>query len=126
MASILLNRIYARSLSASCSRKPCYVLTRPYSSKPPINPQSESEPPAINSKKTMQPSLDIDIVPEVVASNQTGRTGAKSSRNSLSSFEKRRRAMGRAALGALGLGVVFGIFYMGREWERDELLGRTK
>lgn len=51
----------------------------------------------------------------------TQRTGAKSSKDSLSSIERRRRYLGRVALGAFAIAFGVQVFYMGREWEEDEL-----
>ncbi|KAJ7767465.1 HAD-like domain-containing protein [Mycena maculata] len=60
------------------------------------------------------PSLDFS--PE---SEQT--TGAKSSKDSLSSVEQKRRNMGRISLAVLVLGFGINAIYMGREWDETEL-----
>lgn len=60
------------------------------------------------------PSLDFS--PE---SEHT--TGAKSSKDSLSSVEKKRRTMGRISLAVLVLGFGINAAYMGREWDEVEL-----
>ncbi|KAJ6591746.1 HAD-like domain-containing protein [Mycena vulgaris] len=60
------------------------------------------------------PSLDFS--PE---SEHT--TGAKSSKDSLSSVEQRRRTMGRVSLAVLVLGFGINVLYMGREWDESEL-----
>ena len=49
------------------------------------------------------------------------RTGAKSSKDSLSSIERKRRNMTRTTLVMWGLGMIAGAVYMGREWEEAEL-----
>ena len=49
------------------------------------------------------------------------RTGAKSSKDSLSSIERKRRNMTRTTLVMWGLGMIAGAVYMGREWEEEEL-----
>ena len=49
------------------------------------------------------------------------RTGAKSSKDSLSSIERKRRNMTRTTLVMWGLGMIAGAVYMGREWEEGEL-----
>jgi len=49
------------------------------------------------------------------------RTGARSSKGTLSSSEKRRQNIGKLSLGFLGLFLGLGIFHMGRTWEEDEL-----
>ncbi|KAJ7224427.1 NIF-domain-containing protein [Mycena pura] len=64
--------------------------------------------------KSNLPSLDF--APEAEQS-----TGAKSSKDSLSSVEIRRRRMGRVALAILALGTGLNIAYMGREWDETEL-----
>ena len=63
------------------------------------------------------PSLDFS--PEA---EQT--TGAKSSKDSLSSVEKRRRRMGRISVAVLALGFGINVAYMGREWDEAELKGK--
>lgn len=68
------------------------------------------------------PSLDFsppDIHPTLQKDRE--RTGAKSSKGSLSASEKRRQNIGKLSLGFLGLSLGLGIFYMGRNWEEDEL-----
>ncbi|KAJ7077911.1 HAD-like domain-containing protein [Mycena belliarum] len=60
------------------------------------------------------PSLDFS--PEV---DQT--TGAKSSKDSLSSVEQKRRTLGRISLLVLGLGFGINVLYLGREWDESEL-----
>ncbi|KAF7356753.1 Mitochondrial import inner membrane translocase subunit TIM50 [Mycena venus] len=62
------------------------------------------------------PSLDFS--PEV-QEEQT--TGAKSSKDSLSSVEIRRRRLGRISLAVLALGFGINMVYMGREWDESEL-----
>ncbi|KAJ6621310.1 HAD-like domain-containing protein [Mycena sp. CBHHK59/15] len=64
--------------------------------------------------KSNVPSLDFS--PDV---EQT--TGAKSSKDSLSSVEKKRRAMGRVSLAVLVLGFGINAAYLGREWDESEL-----
>jgi hypothetical protein len=53
-----------------------------------------------------------------------GRTGARSSKDSLSSIEKRQKRMARLGMAALGLGAIAGVVYMGRDWEPEELTER--
>ncbi|KAI0302315.1 HAD-like domain-containing protein [Multifurca ochricompacta] len=52
------------------------------------------------------------------------RTGAKSSRDSLSSIERRRRQLGRVSFGLFAIGLLSGCVYLGREWSEDELVLR--
>ncbi|KAJ7126533.1 HAD-like domain-containing protein [Mycena crocata] len=60
------------------------------------------------------PSLDFSSEPE-----QT--TGAKSSKDTLSSVEKRRRDIGRVSLAILALGFGINVVHMGRDWDEAEL-----
>lgn len=132
MASLLWTRVCTRSLSSIPLRNIAarHSRTRFIASSSSGDGAKPKDTTPINTTKnatrTTPLSLDIDIVPEESAQSTLGRTGAKSSKNSLSSFEKRRRFMGRVALGAFGLGVVLGIFYMGRDWESEEVQGRSK
>lgn len=64
------------------------------------------------------PSLDFSP-PE--PEERTKTTGAKSSKGSLSTNERKRRFMSRVLLAVLGLGFATQVIYMGREWEEDEL-----
>lgn len=75
-----------------------------------------SESPSSSSK----PTLSLDIQPTEPVTD-TQRTGAKSSKDSLSSIERRRRYLGRMALGAFALAFGAQVFYMGREWDENEL-----
>ncbi|KAF9262545.1 HAD-like protein [Marasmius fiardii PR-910] len=110
--------------------------TRYMSSVPPHNPGSSSS----SSSKTTEPSEASEQqapVEEPVAGQQSsvpsldfsptdptegqGRTGARSSKDTLSSAEQRRRNFGRVlgALFLLGLGL--NTIHMGREWSEEEL-----
>lgn len=87
---------------------------------------SEPVSEASKSSESAQPTLDtqsntiasLDFSPE-----QEGpqRTGAKSSKGSLSSNEKKRRTMSRVSMVLLALGLGVHTVSMGREWEEDEL-----
>ncbi|KAJ7050490.1 HAD-like domain-containing protein [Mycena amicta] len=70
--------------------------------------QPPSPPPPSN-----LPSLDF--------SPQSEQTGAKSSKDSLSSVELRRRRLGRLSLAVLTLAFGINTVWMGREWEEGEL-----
>lgn len=63
-------------------------------------------------------SLSLDFSPE---EKDTERTGAKSSKDSLSSIERQRQFLGRSVLAILGVGVITGCVYLGREWDDEEL-----
>ena len=61
----------------------------------------------------------LDFVPGEESTRE--RTGAKSSKDSLSSIERKRRFWGRVSLGALMLGAGVITWHSGRDWEEDEL-----
>jgi mitochondrial import inner membrane translocase subunit TIM50 len=82
---------------------------------------SESDPSAAPSPSPTTLSLDF-APPEPGAERE--RTGAKSSKDSLSSIERRRRQLGRVSFGLFALGLVGGCVYLGREWTEDELVSR--
>ncbi|KAI0343556.1 HAD-like protein [Trametopsis cervina] len=87
-------------------------------SPPPVNPAAEIGQEAAASKPISElPSLDF----APGEGPQYERTGAKSSKDSLSSIERKRRYMGRVTMGALLLGAGAATWYSGREWEEDEL-----
>ncbi|KAL5483075.1 TIM50_2 [Sanghuangporus weigelae] len=86
-------------------------------------------------------SLSLDFAPsEETESERMQHTGARSSKDSLSSIERRRRFLSRATLVAFGFGAIAYTVYLGRDWEPEELkakklriedapstrLGRTK
>ncbi|TFY83222.1 hypothetical protein EWM64_g784 [Hericium alpestre] len=128
----------------------------------PAEPQSKSEsttstpPPPPAKKETPPPasvpnpaSLSLDFsppepsLPEPAPSEDgsgSERTGARSSKDSLSSIERKRKIYGQIGLLATAIGVGFGVVYLGRDWDEGELeerkikpesapnsrLGRTK
>jgi hypothetical protein len=91
--------------------------------KTPIDTQdvSESNPSATPSPTPTTLSLDF-APPEPGAERE--RTGAKSSKDSLSSIERRRRQLGRVSFGLFALGLLGGGVYLGREWTEEELVSR--
>lgn len=72
-------------------------------------------PPPVSPTKAARPSLDIDHA------GRTERTGAKSSADSLSSIEQRRRSLGRISLVLLAVALGVEVLYLGRDWEANEL-----
>lgn len=90
--------------------------TTPESAGDAQKPSVEAEP-MLNTQSGMQ-TLDFSP-PEVGKESQ--RTGARSSKGSLSTSEKKRRVMGRVTLALLALGFGAHTVYMGREWEEEEL-----
>jgi len=67
--------------------------------------------------------LSLDFAPPEPGAERE-RTGAKSSKDSLSSIERRRRQMGRVSFGLFALGLLGGCVYLGREWTEEELVSR--
>src|SRR5260221_4083996 len=68
-------------------------------------------------------TLSLDFAPPEPGTERE-RTGAKSSKDSLSSIERRRRQLGRVSFGLFALGLVGGGIYLGRQWTEDELVSR--
>ena len=68
-------------------------------------------------------TLSLDFAPAEPGAERE-RTGAKSSKDSLSSIERRRRQLGRVTFGLFALGLLGGGVYLGREWTEDELVSR--
>jgi len=66
-------------------------------------------------------TLSLDFAPPEPGTERE-RTGAKSSKDSLSSIERRRRQFGRVSFGLFALGLVGGGIYLGRQWTEDELV----
>ena len=117
---------HARLLTTPPSKPP----NDPGSSTSPHRPPSSStnaRPPSDSQKEPSSPqpetppsptSISLDFMPE---QNEPQRTGAKSSKDSLSSIERKRRNASRFSLAMLGLGAVAAVVYMGRDWEGGEL-----
>ncbi|KIJ06574.1 hypothetical protein PAXINDRAFT_103307 [Paxillus involutus ATCC 200175] len=82
---------------------------------PPPPPPTPASPPSTSSL----PSLDFQ--PAELGPEKLGRTGAKSSKDSLSSIERRRSLWGRLSLAIFVLALGAEAVYLGREWEADEL-----
>ncbi|KAL0955543.1 hypothetical protein HGRIS_001779 [Hohenbuehelia grisea] len=70
------------------------------------------------------PSLDISPLEPPREQGGGQRTGARSSRDTLSSAELKRRNFGRVAMGVFALGFGLNAIYMGREYEDEELKDR--
>ena len=65
------------------------------------------------------PSLDFS--PGEDEGPRQERTGARSSKDSLSSIERRRRFLGRVTLAMMLAGAGAATWAMGREWDDEEL-----
>ncbi|KAF8515336.1 HAD-like protein [Hysterangium stoloniferum] len=70
-------------------------------------------------------ALSLDFIPSEPAGTAPDRTGARSSKGSLSSIERRRRVISKAFLVMVGLGLAAGVVHMGRPWEAEEMEGRS-
>lgn len=94
-------------------------------------PESTTDiPPATQdaSQKPLTPlpeTLSLDFSPpeaQIEAPVAEGeRTGARSSKGSLSQIEERKRMLARISMALFVAGLGVGGFYLGREWEADEL-----
>ncbi|GBE80843.1 Mitochondrial import inner membrane translocase subunit TIM50 [Sparassis crispa] len=93
-------------------------------SKPPPPPkvpamEPQRPPPPAPAPSPSLPSLDF--APSTEEEMRRERTGARSSKDSLSSIERRRRFMARGAMLVAVIGAGVETWYMGRDWEADEL-----
>ncbi|KAH9888372.1 NIF-domain-containing protein [Cubamyces lactineus] len=107
-----------------------YMASKPPTSPPPKNPANNPPPPPPPASEEIPdvskplpnaqvvPSLDFDPSAE---DTKRERTGARSSKDSLSSIERRRRFLGRVSLAMLLVGAGVATWEMGRPWEEDEL-----
>ncbi|KAL4068765.1 HAD-like domain-containing protein [Scleroderma yunnanense] len=84
---------------------------------PSKNVSQLSSPPASH-----VPSLDFHPIEQ--EPGQTQRTGAKSSKDSLSSIERKRRLLARFSLAILAVGIGVQLVYLGREWDPEEFKGK--
>ena len=118
-AAVLARSPIAR---AAVARSVRYLATKPPPPKgPPRNPppspaESAKAPPP--PPVTSLPSLDFAPSEENVRQE---RTGARSSKNSLSSIEQQRRLLARGLMVAALIGAGVQAWYAGREWDEEEL-----
>ncbi|KAI0765697.1 NIF-domain-containing protein [Trametes elegans] len=107
-----------RSVRCMASKPP--PPKRPANPPPPPPPASENpaEDPKPSSGSQIVASLDFD--PSAEDARQE-RTGARSSKDSLSSIERRRRFLGRVSLAMLLVGAGLATWEMGRPWDEEEL-----
>ncbi|KAH7929536.1 HAD-like protein [Leucogyrophana mollusca] len=114
--------MYASVLLRGAVRRQAFVPALRYkSSLPPSNNQQPTSPPPPPSSL---PSLDFQ--PDEPGPEKTERTGAKSSKDSLSSIERRRRYLGRLSLGIFAVALGVQGIYLGREWDAEELQSRKQ
>lgn len=97
-----------------------YMASKSQPPNPPPPPSTSNlKQPPNSTSTTSSPVLSLDFQAE--AETESKRTGAKSSKDSLSSIERRRRYLGRIALGVFAIAFGAQVTYMGREWEEHEL-----
>ena len=98
------------------------ATNRPPPPRPPkAQPSPHSEPPSPPPTITPSSVPSLDFSPPEPSTGERQRTGARSSKGSLSSAERQRRTMSRAALLMLAAALSINTIYMGREWDADEL-----
>jgi import inner membrane translocase subunit TIM50 len=105
-------------LRSAAQRRALPALRYLSTANPPPSPPQNPPPPPPSSL----PSLDF----QPAEPEKTQRTGAKSSKDSLSSIERKRRFLGRLSLGVLAVALGVQVVYLGREWEADELKARKQ
>ncbi|KAF9561907.1 HAD-like protein [Agrocybe pediades] len=121
MFSILSRTAPRRALAQSvryASQKAPPPPPAPKKTKPTPPPAPQKKPETASAGKAPEvPTLDFS--PEYEKEFQ--RTGAKSSKDTLSSNERKRRMMSRVSLALLALAFSGTVVYMGRDWEEEEL-----
>ncbi|KAI6043535.1 HAD-like domain-containing protein [Pisolithus marmoratus] len=80
-----------------------------------------SQVPPPTTDKGLQHIPSLDFQPSEPQQPRAERTGAKSSKDSLSSIERKRRFLARLSLGLISVGVGLQLVYLGRQWDEDEL-----
>ncbi|EGO00630.1 hypothetical protein SERLA73DRAFT_178488 [Serpula lacrymans var. lacrymans S7.3] len=106
-----------------------YMASSPSSQPPPTSPNSKSKPPLPPGPTSTLPSASTSVLPSLdfqpaEPGADEGRTGAKSSKDSLSSIERKRRFMGRLTAGMILIGFGVQAAYMGRDWSEEEMQTR--
>jgi len=91
---------------------------------PPKATSPEQPPPPPPAATSSLPSLDFDPAGRPEHAERTERTGAKSSKGTLSSIERRKRYLARVSLGILAIALGVQVLYLGRDWEADELANK--
>lgn len=115
MFSVTLRRVVQRPTLAQRLR--CLA-----SQVPPSKIDSQQSPPPPLPSASHVPSLDFQ--PTEQGPERTQRTGAKSSKDSLSSIERKRRLLARFSLAILAVGIGVQLVYLGREWDPEEFKGK--
>lgn len=86
--------------------------------------QPPPPPPAASAGTSSLPSLDFHPAERPEHAERVERTGAKSSKDSPSSIDRRKRFLWRISVGILAVAVGVQVIYLGRDWEPDELAGK--
>ena len=109
---------------------PCDASRRSLRGDPPADPTpAPTPPPAADAAKTADPAEAPKPLPgsssvpslDFSPGEEDARQGAKSSKDSLSSIERRRRILGRLSFAFMLVGAGAATWFMGRPWEEDEL-----
>lgn len=125
MQRIVLARLAQRQIPPATAAATRCFATRPTKPSSVPKPRPPNPPPPEPESTTTGPSptsLSLDFSPAV--EEEQVRTGARSSKNSLSSIERRRRIFLRLTMAAFGVASVVGAVYLGRDWTEDELKER--
>ncbi|KAH9851103.1 NIF-domain-containing protein [Lenzites betulinus] len=110
-----------RCLASKPPKKPANTPRPPPPPPPPPASADLAEAPKPLPSSQIVPSLDFD--PSAEESKQE-RTGARSSKDSLSSIERRRRFLGRLSLAVLAAGAGVAVWQMGQPFDEEELRAR--
>ncbi|KDQ56467.1 hypothetical protein JAAARDRAFT_36623 [Jaapia argillacea MUCL 33604] len=121
----------SRSSKGSKSQQPSQPSPSSSDSTPPAQEQANAQPsPPIQPLRSLDFETTLADLPSLSAGQGQGdgsepqereRTGAKSSKDSLSSIEKKRKVLGRITFAAMLLALGAEGFWLGREWTGEEL-----
>lgn len=114
--------VASQSVRAFASKAPPPPPRATSSSTPKENTAAQKQESSAQDVLTQTPISalpSLDFIPGEEPNRE--RTGAKSSKDSLSSIERKRRFWGRVSMGMLALGAGAVTWHAGREWEEDEL-----
>ncbi|KZP20073.1 HAD-like protein [Athelia psychrophila] len=114
-------RTLASKSGRSSSNNPAKPPPSPKPTAPADAPSTSTSTPVTVPAST--PVLSLDFMP---GEEPEQKTGAKSSKGSLSSIERRRRNLGRVAFGMFIIAGGVQAVYMTREWEAEELKEKKK
>ncbi|KAI0629646.1 NIF-domain-containing protein [Trametes polyzona] len=114
-----------RSVRCLASKPPPPPPAKSAKPPPPPPPPAASEKPAEASKPLPNSQIvaSLDFDPSAEEARQE-RTGARSSKDSLSSIERRRRFLGRLSLAVLLVGAGVATWQMGQPFDEEELKAR--